>query len=318
MIYTMKFFWNGVKVNGVNKIIPVKAYADDNGARILYNWEWSKEFYADLLEIVDHEYKQPEYWGDDGETILRIAKEHPLFKCFKFLADAYDDHYVSRYRQGKGKLKCNGVAHMIADEKKMEAARRFIVDLNAAKKAAEQAEREADEQRRKALFARQSAEKGFIIGMQQQFPIVDGAPIVRICWSEHPAFYDWKDDELTLSLRAADLVFTKLDERDEDGGYYKTKFKIEENGEATYEGRYDLGDEEGGLFKHILNFANTYKDENAAAYQSRIEYLNRLLSFVETKQKQPEIVGVKFSAALPLMIALFKAMKDDDNNEKEG
>lgn len=308
MIYTIKFFWNGIKINGINKLIPVKAYADENGARILYNWEWSKEFYSDLLEIVDHEYKHPEYWGDDGETLLKIASNHPLFKCFKFLADAYDDHYVSRYRQGKGKLKCNGVTHMFADEKKLDAARQFIRELNAAKKAAEQEERDKEEQRRKALFARQSAEKGFILEMRQRFPIENGAPTVRICWSEHPAFYNWKDDELELSLRAADLVFTKLDERDEDGGYYKTKFRIEENNEATYEGRYDLGDEEGGLFKHLLNFAETYKNEDVAAYQNRIKYINHLLSFTDEK-KQPEI-QVRFSKALPLIIALYKAGKE--------
>ena len=311
MINTIKFFWNGIKVNGVNKIIPVRAYADETGARILYNWEWSKEFYADLLEIVDHEYRHPEYWGDDGETILRIAKEHPLFECFRFLANAYDDHYVSRFRQGRGKLKCNGVAHMLADEKKLDAARQFIKELNAAKKAAEQAEREADEQRRKAQFERQKAEKGFIIGMMQKFPIEAGAPVVRICWSEHPAFYDWEDDELTLSLRAADLVLTKLDVREDEGGYFKTKFRIEENGEATYEGRYDLGDEEGGLFKHILNFAETYKNENVEAYQSRIEYLNHLLDYTGEK-KAPEI-EVKFSPELPIMIAIYKAMKGGES-----
>lgn len=39
-----------------------------------------------------------------------------------------------------------------------------------------------------------------------EHPIVEGQPVVRIHWSEHPAFSAWKDDELVLSVAAANWM----------------------------------------------------------------------------------------------------------------
>lgn len=315
-IYTMKFFWNGVKVNGVNKIIPMRAFYDENTASIVYQWNWTKEFYDDILELVQKEVTPPQYWGDDTEISLTVDKCSPLYKYFKFLADAHNDHYITRARMGRERLKCNGVAHMLASEKTIEEAKRYNAEKTAEKKAAEEAEMQAGENRRRAEFESEKAMKSIILKWKDRFPISDGSPVVRFCWSEHPAFYDWKDNELEVSLRAADMIFTELDKKPMGGGYYKTKFEIIESGDTIYAGRYDLGDEEGGLFKHMVNHAEAYKADNAELYRARLDFIEKMLDKC-AECTEHKITEVKFSAALPIMIALYKAQKDTEDGAPE-
>ena len=120
-----------------------------------------------------------------------------------------------------------------------------------------------------------------------QFPIGDSKVYVLICWSEHPAFYDWDDNTLKVSVKAAELIFTELDKKPFYGGYYKTKFEIIDDGETVYTGRYDLGDEEGGLFNHLTGFADyEYKtDKNEENYRERIEFINALVDIYEAQEE---------------------------------
>jgi hypothetical protein len=146
----------------------------------------------------------------------------------------------------------------------------------------------------------------------KQFPIGNEKTYVKICWSEHPAFYSWDDDTLKLSVKAAELIFTELDKKPVGGGYYKTKFNIildgdEENG---YIGRYDLGDEEGGLINHILNFANyEYKNNgNSETYREYIEFINKLM---EVYDRTVEVTEVKISEEFKKFVEIFKKNKED-------
>ena len=74
-----------------------------------------------------------------------------------------------------------------------------------------------------------------------------------------------------LSLKAADQILGAIDNEEHatrEGGYFKTSFQIipkcnDENAPEAYEGRYDLGDGEGGLFNHIINFQKYYTEHNA-------------------------------------------------------
>ena len=104
-------------------------------------------------------------------------------------------------------------------------------------------EHEEELQRREKALNEQNNGRRFIEQTAAEHPIEEGQPVVRIHWSEHPAFYGWKDDELVLSVAAAEIILKTFDEqkRAENGGYYKTKFSIEEDGEVVYGGgRYDL------------------------------------------------------------------------------
>ena len=128
------------------------------------------------------------------------------------------------------------------------------------------AEQEAAEKQRAEMQAKveQQIQEGraYIEEISRQNPIRSGEPVVKICWSEHPAFYSWDDNTLDLSPAAAEIILGRYDlERaeEEKGGYDKTKFLItwtDESGEEhSYEGRYDLGDNDGGLVAHIRSFA---------------------------------------------------------------
>lgn len=150
----------------------------------------------------------------------------------------------------------------------------------------ERQDRERKEQEEQAAkdeeFRREQDEaRAFIEQTASAHPIQEGAPVVTIEWSEHPAFYSWEDGELKLSVAAAEMVLRHFDEERAEknaaeghGGYYKTSFSIEytaDDGERhTYEGRYDLGDNDGGLIAHIRAFAESkkkpgyFQDEQAA------------------------------------------------------
>ena len=95
----------------------------------------------------------------------------------------------------------------------------------------------------------------------------DGVTL-SIGFSEHPAFYDRElNDRYTeLSFALGNRLFGVLDEKqhrereNEDnhvGWYHKTDFTIRAvigGEEHTYEGRFDIGDGEGGLIAHIKNY----------------------------------------------------------------
>lgn len=132
-------------------------------------------------------------------------------------------------------------------------------------------------EREKALNERLEGRR-YIEAVAAQYPADFCTPRVVIQWSEHPAFYDYDDGTLTLSVRAADEILRHFDEQraqknreDGCGGYDKTAFKIffVENGEEkTYEGRYDIGDDDGGIIEHIRKFGAYYADHPNQAYSA--------------------------------------------------
>lgn len=160
------------------------------------------------------------------------------------------------------------------------------------------------------------------------YPIEDGAPVVEIPFSEYPAFYSWTDSEdkkrvevtinpdgtrtenviieqprrrLLLSVTAADKVLDYYDKAksQECRGYAKTDFIItwtDESGDPwSYEGRYDLGDCDGGLIEHIARrlewdrthdrFGHPTTDPQKTS-DSRAAWVDLL-----RKYRQPETVG---------------------------
>lgn len=163
-----------------------------------------------------------------------------------------------------------------------------LAEIDRARQEAENAEREAEqkariEERERVLRLRVEGRE-YIESVQAAHPVKEGAPTVEITFSENPAFSSWAEStdririettlradgtsesktiveeprrRLFLSVPAAEIVLKHFDEekRMERGGYDKTDFLItwtDENGEkSTYEGRYDLGDGDGGLIAHI-------------------------------------------------------------------
>lgn len=158
-----------------------------------------------------------------------------------------------------------------------------MLDANDECMSPEEAERIAqaeEEARQAAIVARYEAEKAeaaqIIEVMTKQYPMADGAPYVEIEWSEHPGL----DEGLTLSLPAAERVLSQLDQsradrnqRENGGGYDKTSFIIHYTGDDgephTYSGRYDLGDDDGGLIAHIRSYGEWLQTFDAPGHDNK-------------------------------------------------
>ena len=176
-----------------------------------------------------------------------------------------------------------------------------VEELKTAKESARiAAEHAEDMARREEMLRKRTEGRHYIESVAEQHPVVDGQPTVEIPFSENPAFYSWTESidqtrteikynadgtqeektevitprrRLILSVAAAEIVLRHFDEEvhAERRGYDKTDFIIRykdpESGEdSTYEGRYDLGDNDGGLIEHIRAFVNsTMHDEQEKA-----------------------------------------------------
>lgn len=96
--------------------------------------------------------------------------------------------------------------------------------------------------------------------------------------AQQPGRYHWRKPEdiraeidrrqAQFDRNAAEIIFKTLDEKisaDQERGYDKTSFSItytNADGEQdTYKGRYDLGDNEGGLIAHIRSFGAFLRDK---------------------------------------------------------
>ena len=166
-----------------------------------------------------------------------------------------------------------------------------------AENARRQAEHEARIAEREEYLRQRSEGREFIEAVQAAHPIQEGQPTVEIPFSESPVFdawttsqdrtrtictvkpdgsYDYKVEvmeprrRLICSVSAAEIIFRHFDaQRHQAGrGYDKTDFIISytdiDTGEpSTYEGRYDLGDNDGGLIAHIRAHGEFYRTHDA-------------------------------------------------------
>lgn len=233
-----------------------------------------------------------------------------------------------------------------------------LAAIDAARIEAENARREAEhraelEEREKVLAERRAGFE-YINRIADAHPIEEGAPVVEIPFSENPAFYSFMVEDSTattlhpdgrktveviakmprcrLSVAAADIVLEHFDTdraaenaAEGHGGYDKTDFIITwtdpDTGEANrYEGRYDLGDNEGGLIAHIKAWAE-YRSRNpfgksAEENAADIEFINNLISVLEAAKAAPEQeTDTDNAEELPEGIYYTGTHKDEDGRE---
>lgn len=205
----------------------------------------------------------------------------------------------------------------------------------AARRAAEQAA-EAERAAERAAYEAERAEGERIVNeAAERFPLQAGAPYVVIDWSEHAAL----DEGLTLSVPAAEMILAQIDERNHRSGYKgydKTAFTVHytlAGEDCTYEGRYDLGDDDGGLVAHIrahgeyLKTCNWLQDaaEHSRAALALADMLDKLcapingrvLSLADAqtaRKKAAEEAGEEFARLFLSMIA--DAAKAKETPEK--
>ena len=334
---SIRFYYNGLRVNGERKLTRC-CYTLDNrcdGAECVTIYATGyDDLPRDVFPVINESDSYTDYFEHDRATLF---PDHPLYKFARYAAmkanargNTESIERVSKKISGMSREPWAGYI----DAHKADIARwqRELADFNAAEDpghptaadveachalrlAEENARREKEHQeelqrREKTLNERNNGRR-FIEKTAAEYPVAEGQPVVRIHWSEHPAFSAWKDDELVLSVAAAEIILKTFDEQRhaEKEGYDKTKFSIEENGETVYGGgRYDLGDGDGGLCEHIRafgrhlqekgNFGNgkpTEEDKQQGA--EIVEFANRLQSYtpggyIESVEPAPYMLDV--------------------------
>jgi hypothetical protein len=265
----IRFYWNGLKVNG--EFLKCSLYADTDSAAVTICGHYTN-LPREFFEVVNNSDSMTDYYEDDRTT---ISEAHPLHRFARYAAlkGIMTGH---SYRKPTDAQRAEWEAMKDPGqptEADAEAAQKYLADKAEAERKARE---EAENERRAAEAARVDYQRAtgaeFIRQTAEAHPITEGTPIVTVLWSEHPAFYDWDDGELVLSVAAAEIIFRHFDEeqhnareagRDQFGPvswcYHKTKYTISytdpETGEASeFTDRYDLGDNNGGLCALIESY----------------------------------------------------------------
>lgn len=283
---SIRFFWNGIKVNG-GKLIRCFYFTYSDSVTI------SARDYADLprdmFKVKNETDLYTDYFDSDSAT---LTPAHPLYKYARAAALKAamrgEPEYIAKLKNTVENKKL--APWQKPDDFRAEIDRRqaqldrnaaelatlpkghptaadveAVHEMNTAAESARLAREHAEqlERREKAIRTR-NENRAFIEQTAAAHPIKDGAPVVTVEWSENGAF----DDGMKFSVAAAEIIFKTLDKQisaDQERGYDKTSFSIaytDADGEpSTYEGRYDLGDNEGGLIAHIRSFGAFLRDK---------------------------------------------------------
>lgn len=284
MTNSIKFYWNGIKFNGEKSLIKCFYSLDNNPDHApsvtIYADSYSHCLPSDMFPVENDTDLYTDYFDDDRAT---ITPEHPLYKYARFAAvkaqirdcKLFITHTKKRMERVHEKYRAlyqeeidNREARIAALEQIEDPGQPTEEDVAAvhamnlaAENARKAAQQEAEQKEREKMIACKNAGRIFIEETARKFPIREGEPVVTINWSENPAFYSWEYNELKLSVAAAEIVLKTFDEKvhaEGDRGYDKTKFTIhfvnEDGEEDSYGGRYDLGDNDGGMIEHIRSW----------------------------------------------------------------
>ena len=322
----IKFYQNGIKVDG-GRLIPCWYGLDENAVNI-YAKDYGGSLPKQYFVVINDSDGMTDYFEKDHTT---VTSEHPLYRFARYAALK---SFVNGKRWQKPTAEQTAEYERTKDPGQPTAADLAAVEemKTAAESARLAAKHAADLAERERILKQRNGGRHFIEQTAEKFPIVDGAPIVTVCWSEHPAFCAWADDELKLSVAAAEIIMRHFDDEqhntreteDGHGWYFKTKFRIEwinEDGNVdSYGGRYDLGDGDGGLIEHIRAFGRYYRthDEHSgkelAEPPQELSEVEKLADWLETFTEGGKVVNVEIA---PAVINLLEHRKKQEQIKKE-
>lgn len=313
----IRFYWNGIKVDG-GRLIPCH-YSIDGESVTIYARDY-KELPREYFDVVNNSDIMTDYFEDDRTT---LDENNPLYKYARYAAlkgMASGKTYIRMTEeQAKEWDLMENPGHPTQKDYDKIAEMR-LAEANAKK----EAERQKELEERERVLRERAEGRRYIEQVAAENPIKEGEPVVTICWSEHPAFYSWEDDELKLSVAAAEIILRHYDEKKhaEQRGYDKTKFIINwidaETGEPEeYAGRYDLGDNDGGLIEHIRSFGRWHRThdqrtgkelENPEQELSEIE---KFADWLETFTRNTRIIDVEIAPGAIDFVKAKKAAKQE-------
>lgn len=345
MTNSIRFYWNGIRINGEKSLIKC-SYSLDNHSEhkecvSIYAHSYGAALPRDLFEVCNESDSYTDYFDTDHAV---LTPEHPLYKYARYAAAKAEMRHLPRhikyleesysYYPESRKVEIEAKKARLAEYEAMEdPGQPTASDLEAiyvmrleAENARKAAEHEAELKAREAMLARQNAGRHYIKDIAKKYPIREGEPVVTIKWSEHPAFCSWDDGELKLSVQAAEIILSHFDKEvheDQESGYYKTSFRIayqDENGEdSTYEGRYDLGDNDGGMIEHIRAFGRFYLEKgqfgNGHPTEKDRELGKEIVAFADMLERYTERGKVVHIALAPWVEKVIKAKEQAKQKE---
>ena len=344
MTNSIKFYYNGIRLNGEKSLIKcsysLNNHRDHDECVTIYADSYGCALPRDLFEVHNETDSYTDYFDTDSAV---LTPEHPLYKYARYAAIKAELRHLPRHIEYLENLKGSRWENPVELEAKkarlaeykaekdpghpkasdLEAIYAMRLEAeNARKKAREEELRKArEEMNRKKNEGRKYIEK-----ISAEHPIKEGEPVVVINWSEHPAFYNWKEGELRLSVAAAEIILTHFDKEvhaEQDRGYDKTSFTIEyvnEEGEQdTYQGRYDLGDNDGGMIEHIRAWGRYIMEKgsygNAQPTKEDIEMGGEIVKFADMLEgytAQGKIVSITLS---PWIVNVIRAKENAKQKE---
>ena len=303
---TLRILAHGLRINGAKTLVKCWYSIDGDKLRI-YARGYSDKLPRDILPVQNDTDIMADYFDEDS---AELTAEHPLYPFFRAAAIREKLAFAQKhpdYNATIEQARAEEAARLSAELETLPSGQPTPADvdrarayMDAQRKAAAEAEERArrEEWERRAEVERQKEQdaRETIAAAVAAYPLKDGAPYVVIRWSEHPGI----DEGLTLSVAAADLVLSHLDEvqhaRRADGmlGYDKTSFVVHysKDGEPlTFADRYDIGDGIGGLIEAIRHYNGDLADMleaygpafTAPAEQASTEAAGRVLSFAVCK-----------------------------------
>lgn len=297
MISSIKFFYNGLRLNGSRTLCRV-GYSLDLDAQTVTIYARSGETLPHELFTVENDTDlYTDYFDNDRAT---LTPAHPLYKFAAYAAARADlRRQNARADYLRGRIAAPNTwdaMHPDALTVELEAvdARRAALeaiqnpgqptaaDLAAvdqmnqdAENAARAAAQAEEQRRREEALAESAATRAIVREEITAHPLDMNAPAVDFTFSESPAFNDFTASDgvasLVCSIPAAEAIVRRLDlyynpAQVAPHSYEKTDFIVYYPAEGgtfeTYAGRLDLGTEYGGLVQHIRRHADTLRNGN--------------------------------------------------------
>lgn len=330
----VRFLWNGIKYNGdfikcsySNYVDGITIYADtcERLPRDLFDVENDTDIYTD-------------YFDDDR---ARVLPDHPLFRFVAFAYYKQEAHRAAHslkmaekrlakyagtrraewYKDDKERAE-KRLAELVPVADPGQPTRADVAAVKRERIEKENAEREREHreelERREKELAKRASLLNFCDAMAAMFPAESGERFACVEWSENGGLdvigiEECGDKATRFSLTAFNAILNAADiQRGPHCGYDKTSFAIfAPDGEQEYEGRYDIGDGDGGLYEHIAaiakwyiekpivygNFAN--EDERAEAVAAIVEANKERLTYAETLRAADRAAGHVFRIDAP-------------------
>lgn len=297
MITSIKFFYNGLRLDGARSLVRCGYSLDPAAETVTIYARGGSRLPSELFPVENDTDLYTDYFDDDH---AELTPAHPLYKFAAYAASraklrevkaraaylagridhpsAYDAMHLDTLRTELAAVDSLRTAlESIQNPGQPTAADLAAVDqmkqdAESAARAAEQAE---EQRRREEALAENAAARAIVRDEVLANPLTDGEPYAIFGFSESGAFDDFRTESgeprCICSIAAADAITRRLDllynpAQTSPHDYRKTDVVIyypADGGQwQSYAARLDLGTEYGGLVEHVRRHGEQLRTPN--------------------------------------------------------